>query len=237
MNLTWLGIVVLVLIAGACITGFQIGFVKVVVATFFVLFSIIISGALNPYVSSFLRERTPVYNMVKESCRGVVEEKLDGTSDGFGEQKQKEFVDDLNLPEFIKKNILENNTAKGYQQLAANTFSEYIADYLTGIVMNGISFLITYFLARLFIGFLIKVLDILTKFPVVHGMNKLAGALVGGAKAILLLWIALFLLTICYNTQIGKMGIQMVEKDPFLSFMYDNNFLIRIFINILQGFQ
>ena len=168
---------------------------------------------------------------------GVVEEKLDGTSDGFGEQKQKEFVDDLNLPEFIKKNILENNTAKGYQQLAANTFSEYIADYLTGIVMNGISFLITYFLARLFIGFLIKVLDILTKFPVVHGMNKLAGALVGGAKAILLLWIALLLLTICYNTQIGKMGIQMVEKDPFLSFMYDNNFLIRIFINILQGFQ
>ena len=68
-------------------------------------------------------------------------------------------------------------------------------------------------------------------------MNKLAGALVGGAKAILLLWIALLLLTICYNTQIGEMGIQMVEKDPFLSFMYDNNFLIRIFINILQGFQ
>lgn len=70
MNLTWLGIVVLVLIAGACITGFQKGFVKEVVATFFVLFSIIISGALNPYVSSFLRERTPVYNMVKENCRG-----------------------------------------------------------------------------------------------------------------------------------------------------------------------
>ena len=175
--------------------------------------------------------------MVKENCQGFVEEKLDGTSGGFGEQKQKAFVDDLNLPEFIKTNILENNTAKGYQQLAANTFSEYIADYLTGIVMNGISFLITYFLARLFIGFFIKVLDILTKFPVVHGMNKLAGALVGGAKAILLLWIALLLLTICYNTQIGKMGIQMVEKDPFLSFMYDNNLLIRIFINILQGFQ
>ena len=38
MNLTWLGIVVLVLIAGACITGFQKGFVKEVVATFFVLF-------------------------------------------------------------------------------------------------------------------------------------------------------------------------------------------------------
>ena len=40
MNLTWLGIVVLVLIASACITGFQKGFVKEVVATFFVLFSI-----------------------------------------------------------------------------------------------------------------------------------------------------------------------------------------------------
>ena len=68
MNLTWLGIVVLVLIAGACITGFQKGFVKEVVATFFVLFSIIISGALNPYVSSFLRERKPVYNIVKEKA-------------------------------------------------------------------------------------------------------------------------------------------------------------------------
>ena len=237
MNLTWLGIVVLVVIAGACITGFQKGFVKEVVSAFFVIFSIIISGALNPYVSSFIKEKTPVYNMVKENCQGFVEEKMESTSGGFGEQKQKEFVDGLNLPEFIKKNILENNTAKGYQQLAANTFSEYIADYLTGIVMNGLSFLITYFLARILIGFVMKILDILTRLPVVHGINKLAGALVGGAKAILLLWIALLLLTICYNTQIGKTGIQIVEKDPFLGFMYNNNLLIQIFMNIIQGFQ
>lgn len=237
MNLTWLGIVVLAIVAGACITGFQKGFVREVVSAFFVIFSIIISGALNPYVCSFIKEKTPIYNMVKENCQGVVEEKMEGKSLGLGEQKQKAFVDDLNLPDFIKENIMENNTAKGYQKLAANTFSEYIADYLTGIVMNGLSFLITYFLARLIIGFFTRVLDILTRLPVVHGVNKLAGALVGGAKAVLFLWIALLLLTVCYNTQVGKMGIQLVEKDPFLSFMYDNNLLIKTFMSIIQGFK
>lgn len=237
MNLTWLGIVVLAIVAGACITGFQKGFVREVVSAFFVIFSIIISGALNPYVCSFIKEKTPIYNMVKENCQGVVEEKMEGKSLGLGEQKQKAFVDDLNLPDFIKENIMENNTAKGYQKLAANTFSEYIADYLTGIVMNGLSFLITYFLARLIIGFFTRVLDILTRLPVVHGVNKLAGALVGGAKAVLFLWIALLLLTVCYNTQVGKMGIQLVEKDPFLNFMYDNNLLIKTFMSIIQGFK
>ena len=62
---TWLGIVVLALIIFACASGFRRGFVKEIVSAFFMIISFLLVWVINPYVNTFVREYTPVYNIVQ----------------------------------------------------------------------------------------------------------------------------------------------------------------------------
>ena len=66
---TWLGIAVLALIAAACIMGFRKGFVKEIVSVFFMLISFLLVWAVNPYVNTFVKEYTPVYDTFRTNAR------------------------------------------------------------------------------------------------------------------------------------------------------------------------
>ena len=69
----------------------------------------------------------------------------------------------------------ENNTARTYTYLAAESFGEYVSGYLAEAVVNGLSFVISYILAALIIRVLTFALDILARLPVIHGVNRIAG--------------------------------------------------------------
>ena len=68
--LTWLGVVVLVLLLLTAVKGYKRGFVREIVAFFFVFLAIAVSWAINPYVNEFLMENTPVYEKIQKSCEG-----------------------------------------------------------------------------------------------------------------------------------------------------------------------
>ena len=45
----------------------------------------------------------------------------------------------------MKTSLMENNTAETYRYLAVSTFAEYIADSLAVMIVNGISFLLSFY--------------------------------------------------------------------------------------------
>ena len=63
MTLTWLGIVVLAILAVVAYRGYKRGFIREVVSFFFVFLAIAVSWAINPYVNEFFMENTPVYEI------------------------------------------------------------------------------------------------------------------------------------------------------------------------------
>ncbi|HJB28233.1 MAG TPA: CvpA family protein [Candidatus Blautia faecavium] len=231
MTWTWLGLAVLAFLALACFAGYKRGFVKEVVSTFFVLLAIAAAWLINPYVNDFLRENTSVYETVQEGCQELVNTETGGAKN-LGETEQESLIEGLTLPGFVKSSIEENNTSEVYQYLAVNTFTEYVSEYLAQSVVNGIAFVVSFLLATILIRVITYALDLISKLPLINGVNKIAGAVLGIVKAVLFVWIAFLILTILCNTEVGKAGLELIERDPLLSFLYDTDIFVRIFMSI-----
>ena len=227
----WLGIAVLVLIAAACVSGFRKGFVKEIVSIFFMLLSFLLVWLINPYVNTFIREYTPVYKVVEENFQDLVEKQI-GDKKSIGKDEQEQLMENLNLPDILKNKLIENNTVETYQYLAVQTFADYVSDSLAVMVINGVSFLISYILSVIVIRLLGIILDILSKLPVINGINKIAGGVVGGAKCVIFIWIALLVLTLLCNTEVGKAGMDLVQKDTVLNWLYEQDVFVKVFMSV-----
>ena len=231
---TWLGIAVLALIAAACIMGFQKGFVKEIVSVFFMLISFLLVWAVNPYVNTFVKEYTPVYDTIQDKCQTLVSEQI-GNKKTLDKEEQNRVMENMELPDLLKNALVENNTAETYRYLAVSTFTEYISDSLAVMAVNGISFLISFVLSAAVIKLLGFILNVLTKLPVINGINKIAGAAVGGIKCIIFIWIAFLVLTLLCNTTLGQQGMALIQQDAFLNFLYSQNVFVKVFMSVFYG--
>lgn len=158
----------------------------------------------------------------EESSDGKI---MDGTI-----QEETTFIDGLNLPKVLQKSLADNNTAEVYKELAVDSFGDYVSGYLARLIVNGMSYLISYILANLVIRLIGCVLNAIAELPLINGANRLTGALVGVAKGIVFLWIALLILTILCSTETGKTGLALVEKDSFLRVVYRYDVLVNVFL-------
>ena len=231
---TWLGIAVLALIAAACIMGFRKGFVKEIVSVFFMLISFLLVWAVNPYVNTFVKEYTPVYDTIQDKCQTLVSEQI-GNKKTLDKEEQNQVMENMELPDLLKNALVENNTAETYRYLAVSTFTEYISDSLAVMAVNGISFLISFVLSAAVIKLLGFILNVLTKLPVINGINKIAGAAVGGIKCIIFIWIAFLVLTLLCNTTLGQQGLALIQQDAFLNFLYSQNVFVKVFMSVFYG--
>ena len=231
MSWTWLGLAVLVLLAFSVVDGYRKGFIKEAVSVLLALISVVLVWLINPYVNQFLRENTSVYEKIQTSSETFVDSLAAGNG-VLDEETQNELISNMGLPELLQKGMSENNTASVYQYLAVNTFAGYISGYLANVAVNCLSFLVSYILSSILIHVLAYALDILAKLPVICGINKLAGAVIGGGKCIIFVWVGMLVLTVLCNTEIGQKGLGLIRGDTVLNFLYDKNIFIRIFTGI-----
>lgn len=216
---TWLGIVVLALIIFACASGFRRGFVKEIVSAFFMIISFLLVWVINP---------------VQSNCQELVMEQT-GSQKALDKEEQTQIMEKMELPDILKTSLMENNTAETYRYLAVSTFAEYIADSLAVMIVNGISFLLSFIISAIVIRLLSYILNVLTNLPVIKGVNKIAGGVVGGAKCIIFIWIGFLILTLLCDTTIGKQGMALVEQDTVLNFLYNQNIFVKVFMSVFYG--
>ena len=190
--------------------------------------------AVNPYVNTFVKEYTPVYDTIQDKCQTLVSEQI-GNKKTLDKEEQNQVMENMELPDLLKNALVENNTAETYRYLAVSTFTEYISDSLAVMAVNGISFLISFVLSAAVIKLLGFILNVLTKLPVINGINKIAGAAVGGIKCIIFIWIAFLVLTLLCNTTLGQQGMALIQQDAFLNFLYSQNVFVNVFMSVFYG--
>ena len=236
--MTWLGIAVIAVLLLMGYTGYRRGFIREILSFFFVFLTLSLAWTIDPYVNTFLMENTPVYEKIQESCSkfaGIQENDSESTEEqevGDDANTQTNIIEELSLPGILQQNLISNNTDSVYQYLGVDSFSAYISGYLARTIVNGMSYLISYILANLILRVLTCVLNAIAELPVIHGANRLTGGIVGIAKGILLIWVALLILTVFCSTEIGQKGLALVEEDSFLSLLYKHDILVNFFMNI-----
>lgn len=138
------------------------------------------------------------------------------------DQQIKE-IEESGLPDFLKDLLLENNNTAIYEELDVSSFPQYIAAYICRMMLNTISFLVTFILAFVIVKALTAAVDILGELPVLGAFNYFGGAAIGALGALLFVWVLFLVIAVCYSLPIGKICFDMINDSAVLRLIYDNN--------------
>ncbi len=221
--MNWLLIAVLAVLVINSFIGMRVGLIKTVFSLFSMILALGFTIWLNPYVNDFLRSNDKLNHYINtrvEKMLPLVEEKAN-------KNEQVSTIEGLHLPQSLKDSLLENNNAGVYKELAVKGFKGYLTNYLTGIVINALSFSVTFIVTMIVFWFISVALDIISKLPFLHQINKTAGLLAGLLQGLIIVWVFCIILTVFQSSQLGQKAMELIGKDEILSFIYNNNFLLQ----------
>lgn len=143
-------------------------------------------------------------------------------------QLQITAIESADIPDVFKELLLSNNNNEVYQALGVTTFAEYISKYLAKLLIGIISYLGTFVIITIVVRAVVFALDIVTELPGLGILNRLAGVFVGGTISLIIIGFIFVIITLLYTTSLGKLMMEMIMQDEFLTFLYENNLVMKI---------
>ena len=212
--------------------GYKKGLVKITASLLTTVIIIILVSLLTPYVSKWIRKTTSLEKNMQEKVVSMLvpeeeaelDEKIEENQ--LSRNEQIAILEKAPLPQMFRQMLVENNNNEVYQLLGVQTFAEYVGSYLAKLVADIIAFLIVFVVVTVVVRIAMKMLGILNKLPVIGGVHRLAGALVGVGIGIVIVWILFIVVTLLYDTTFGKMCFETIESTPILRKLYDSNILM-----------
>jgi uncharacterized membrane protein required for colicin V production len=226
--MSWLLVVVLAILAGYSINGRRRGFIKTVFTLFSTIVALVVTVWVSPVISKEVQQNDKIMSFVNEKVSKVVEFKEKNDK----ESEQESFIDKLLLPKSIKKTLTENNTTDVYKAMAVDSFEDYISGSISRIVINAGVFLIIMLILTIGLALLCEALNIISKLPIINGLNKSAGLFAGFLHGIIIVWIGCIFLTMLSSSKFGQTIFVMINDSPFLSTIYNNNLILQFVTNL-----
>ena len=228
-----LSIVILLIVLLFMVRGYRKGLVQMVASMTTLILAIFLVSIATPHISNVLKTRTPVYNMIEEKCEDLIKS---GTDQISSKIEESEWIENLKVPGFLQELIKENNNTVSYEKMNVDSFGEYISHFLATMILNVVSYIITFIAALILIKVIAGALGLLTHLPVIHSMNRILGAVMGLIQSLLLIWLFLLAVTLFGNTEWGDYIMKMINDSSVLTALYDANIYIGIFDNIMKFF-
>ena len=159
----------------------------------------------------------------------------DSQNDGEEGEDNRGVINSLPLP-VVVQNVLASNDDVQNNMLGVSAVRKYIADSVTGIILNAISFVLVFVGVSIIMRIIIRCLNLLSRLPVIHTMNKMGGMLVGLLKGLILLWLICIVITIMSGTEAGIYLYGQINESPFLKYIYDNNMIMALITGLKYAF-
>lgn len=218
MVFNFLEVLVFLLLVGFIAYGYKSGLLKLSITILALLSSIIVLNVMNPYLRNQLQENTKINQFVLTTIYQKI-----GLADMHEDSSSKEgrntAIDKLNVPTKVKDILKKDDDRAVYEELGVYTFSDYIASYVTQMTVNAMSFMGSFILVWLVLGILFKGNKLLSKIPVLGGMNQIFGAIAGLAIGLTIYWIVCIFIIAFSTTKLGSSLSTLVESSPFLVFL------------------
>ena len=221
--MNWLLVVVLVILIGNALVGMKVGIIKTIFSLCSLIVSLVLTVWISPVVNDFMRGNEAFYSNITER----VEKMLPFEEEEAKVSEQVSIIEKLPLPQSIRDSLIENNNTEVYKALSINSFKDYVSNYLTGIIINALAFIVTFVIILIALWALSLALNIISKLPLLNQINKTAGLLAGLLHGFIIVWLFFILLTVFGGTEFGQKALQMIGESQVLSIIYNNNFLLR----------
>ena len=217
MKWNLLTVIVLLVILLYAVKGYRKGFVKTLAAMLCLAVTLVLVYFATPYVRTFLKENTPVYEVVEEQCGKLVGNL--GENVAGNKTAQDAYINSLELPEAVKK------------QLAAENFQEYLTNALTDMVLTILVYVITFLVIQLILVIVVGILNAAAQLPGLHGLNRALGFVLGAGRGLIFVWLVFLVLALFSGTDAGRRLLDMVYENEILQYLYSAN----IFAKLLFG--
>lgn len=228
MIMNWLLIVVLAILIIYALNGRRRGLIKTVFTMFSTIVALLLTSWISPVVSKELQKNERVVSVISENVEKIV----DFSNLGNKTSDQVNFIDKLNIPKNMRTSLLEHNTTDMYVAMAVDNFNEYVVNYITRIIINAFVYIIIMILVTIALTIISGTLNIISKLPIINGLNKSAGLLAGFAHGIIVIWIGCIVITIFSSTEFGQNLFDQINNSVILSTIYNNNVLLNIITNV-----
>lgn len=221
-------IVVVVVLAGYAILGRKRGFIRTVFTLFSTIIALMLTMWISPIISKEVVKNEKIYGYVMDRVEVII----DFSHVGRTLTEQVEFVDQLPLPKSIRTTLLENNNSEVYVAMAVDSFEDYVCGTIANIMINAGVFVLIMLIVTITLAILSEVLNIISKLPIINGINKTAGLLVGLLHGFIIVWVGCIVILVFGTTSIGQYLLALINESEFLGVIYNNNILLQVITNI-----
>lgn len=235
----WLEIAAAVYLLAMVLYGHYKGFIRRAVSAAAMIITLVAVNVAMPYVTNWLKNDTPVYETMKDKMAESIEidtimEEM-GMSGKIPREDEWTIIEELPVPEQMKRLLEENNNTEVYKEMGVQFFRDYVAGYVADMILKIVVFLVLFVVGYILLHVLVTWLDLIARLPILFGINQIAGAILGGVQALVFIWIICLLLTALSGTGIGKAALEQVEASKWLSWIYDHNLLTNLFIGLIRS--
>ena len=163
-----LDIFVLAVIGICVVVGYFRGFVKTCFSFVPSVVSLLLTNKIYPVFSKFLRT-TPVYGYIENGVAKALN--LESMTSAVSAQSN-DYINSLSIPDFLKESLISNNNPVVYGILDATGINEYISGYVANMILNILSMIVVAVGLIVIFKLVLILLDVVTKLPVIHGINS-----------------------------------------------------------------
>lgn len=251
--MNWILVIAIILIGGGAFLGWRAGFIKTVFSLISTIAVLIFTMIFSPVVTNVLKSSDLVTNTIYNGLASVID--LSGIVEGLEDKDNYpvveteyyravevidiaidpiEVIENLELPNSIRDMLLDivpevfvDNVERlnGHTEETVEWIEAQICNLLTETILNAVGFFITFLIASIGVAILCFALDIISKLPVLHQINTLAGATAGAIEGLVLVWIGFIIITMLGSTTFGQDALGLITENELLSYLYNNNIL------------
>lgn len=130
--------------------------------------------------------------------------------------------------EEIVSDILKNEHFTKAKEEIQKEVNHRVAIYLTGIVINSGTFILVYFLLSAGLFILSRVLNIISKLPVLNELNRMGGGIVGLFQGLVIVWLIFTFMIVFIDKPFIQEGMRQIDGNIFLKLLYEYNIIAKI---------
>lgn len=231
--MTYLDLIAIAIIGFSTLIAYKRGLLKTLFGLGSTIIGIVIAYLIYPILSSWIIKNTGFYGVLQDKIgKGL---KLENAAQVVSPQDKIEFINALELPQFIKKILINNNNSEVYRLLDVSDLKEYVVSVIAKIALNAIVFILVLIIASIAIKLILNALDIITKLPVIHQMNQLGGLLLGAVWGVIVVYILCIILSVSASFQKDEKLLLQINNSPVIEFFNNHNLLMDQIDSIADG--
>lgn len=227
---TYIDAAVLIIIAVFALVNARKGLAGALLRFMPTLLGIFLSWKMSSGVIKFVRE-TALFSFISDKIEGGLNH--ENILPDMTMSAQNEIISGMDVPDFIKDALITNNNSVVYKIFDAGTLQDYIAGFLTNVLVSVAVVVLLYFIGLAAGRLILKLFNMANDIPVLGFFSRLGGFIVGLAKGLCVIWVIGIIITFfCFEPWAAGL-MTAIEESTAAGWLYRNNILLYVVLRII----